>query len=41
MQKDLDLAEAVNLDDADVIAGLQLLEQLGLIAAGRADEIRA
>lgn len=41
MQKDLELAEQIDLDDADVIYGLGVLEQIGLIAAGRADEIRA
>lgn len=38
---DLSLAESVNLDDADVVAGLAYLEGAGLIAAGRADEIRS
>lgn len=35
----LDLAEEVNTGDADTIAALQMLEQAGLIAAGRAGEI--
>lgn len=43
MQKDLDAVKdnEIDLDDADVIAGLAFLESLGLLAAGRADEIRA
>lgn len=31
----------VNLDDADTVAAVQMLEQVGLIAAGRAAEILA
>ncbi len=41
MAKDLELAQEIDLDDPDVIAGLDLLEQLGIIAAGRAAEVRA
>ena len=41
MATDLSLAEEIDLDDADVISGLTLLEQLGVIASGRAAEIRA
>ena len=37
---DLATAEEINLDDADVVAGLAYLEQLELIAGGRAAEIR-
>lgn len=35
----IDKAESISLDDADVIAGLTMLEQAGLLAAGRAEEI--
>jgi hypothetical protein len=38
---DLGMADAVNLDDADVIRGLAYLEGASLIAPGRAAEIRA
>lgn len=41
LAKDLELAEEIDLDDADVIAGLALLESLEIIAAGRAAEVRA
>lgn len=37
----LDLAENVDKDDADVVAGLQAAEAAGLIAAGRTAEILA
>lgn len=36
---DLQLLEEVDLDNADLINGVNLLEQMGLIAAGRAAEI--
>lgn len=35
----LEMAETIHLDNADVIAGLALLEASGLLAAGRASEI--
>lgn len=35
----LELAEEVNLGDADTIAAVQMLEAAGLLAAGRAGEI--
>ena len=38
---DLAMAEGINLDDEDVIDGLAYLEAHGLIAQGRAAEIRA
>jgi hypothetical protein len=41
MAKDLELAEDVDLDDADIVAGLALLESVGILAEGRAAEIRA
>jgi len=41
MTKDLELAESINLDDPDVVAGLALIESAGLIAAGRAAAISA
>ncbi len=41
LAKDLELAEEIDRDDADVIAGLALLESLKIIAAGRAAEVRA
>ena len=41
MQKDIDLALEIDLDDLEIIAGLTFLEQLGIIAPGRADEVRA
>lgn len=37
----LDLAQDVRLDDADTVAGVNYLEQLGLIGEGRAAEILA
>lgn len=36
---DIAVASYIDLDDADTIAGTQMLESMGLIAAGRADEI--
>ena len=41
MQKDLELAEQIDLDDADVIYGLSVLVQVGLIAPERVAEILA
>jgi hypothetical protein len=41
LEKDLELAQDIDLDDPDVIAGLAFLEALGLLADGRAEEIRA
>lgn len=35
----LDIAEEINLSDADTVAAVQMLEQAGLIASGRAAEI--
>jgi len=35
----IDKADTVNLDNTDVSGGLMLLEQAGLLAAGRAEEI--
>lgn len=35
------LAENIDLDNADTVAGVQMLEAAGLIAAGRAAEILA
>lgn len=37
----LELAQDINLDDADTVAAVQMLEQAGLIAPGRAAEILA
>ena len=37
----LELAELVNLDDTDTISAVNMLEQVGLIATGRAAEILA
>lgn len=37
----LELASEINLDDADTVAAVQMLEQVGLIASGRAVEILA
>lgn len=37
----LDLAQDINLDDADTVAAVGMLEQAGLIAAGRASEVLA
>lgn len=39
--KDLELSEIVNLDLPAVISGVGLIEQLGLITAGRAKQILA
>jgi len=35
----IDKAESISLDDADVVAGLTMLEAVGLLATGRAEEI--
>lgn len=35
----LELAEAIDTEDADTVAAVQMLEMVGLIAAGRAAEI--
>ena len=35
----MELAEEVNIGDADTVAAVQLLEQAGLIGVGRAEEI--
>ena len=37
----MELAQEINLDDTDTVAAVQMLEQSGLIAAGRADEVLA
>ena len=37
----MELAQEINLDDPDTIAAVQMLEQAGLIAAGRAVEVLA
>ena len=37
----MELAQEINLDDPDTIAAVQMLEQSGLIAAGRAAEVLA
>jgi len=37
----LELAQEVNLDDPDTVSACQMLEQAGLIGAGRAAEILA
>ena len=37
----MELAQEINLDDTDTVAAVQLLEQSGLIAAGRAAEVLA
>ena len=37
----MELAQEINLDDPDTVAAVQMLEQSGLIAAGRADEVLA
>ena len=37
----LEISEEIDLDDEDLIAGLSTLEAAGLIAEGRAAEIRA
>lgn len=37
----MELAQEINLDDADTVAAVQILEQSGLIAHGRAAEVLA
>ena len=37
----MELAQEINLDDTDTVAAVQMLEQAGLIAAGRAAEVLA
>ena len=37
----MELAQEINLDDPDTIAAVQMLEQSGLIASGRAAEVLA
>ena len=37
----MELAQEINLDDPDTVAAVQMLEQSGLIAAGRAAEVHA
>jgi len=37
----MELAQEINLDDPDTVAAVQMLEQAGLIAAGRAAEVLA
>ena len=37
----MELAQEINLDDPDTVAAVQMLEQSGLIAAGRAAEVLA
>lgn len=39
MAKDMEVSAEVQLDNPDVIAGVQLLEQVGLIGSGRASQI--
>jgi hypothetical protein len=39
MAKDMELSASVDLSNPDVISGVQLLEQLGLIGAGRSARI--
>jgi len=39
MAKDMELSAEVQLGNTDVQQGVQLLEQLGLIGAGRANQI--
>lgn len=41
LMKDLELSGLVELSNPDVIAGVRLLEQVGLIATGRGDRILA
>lgn len=41
MQNDLALAEEINLDDPDVVAGVGMLVQIGIISAQRAAEVLA
>lgn len=35
----MDLAQEINLDDQDTVAGVQMMEQASLLAEGRAEEI--
>ena len=37
----LELADEINLDDPDTVAAVEMLEQAGLLAAGRSAEILA
>ena len=37
----MELAQEINLDDADTVSAVQMLEQSGLIAQGRAAEVLA
>lgn len=37
----LELAEEIRTDDPDTVAAVQMLEAVGLLAAGRADEVLA
>ena len=37
----MELAQEINLDDPDTLAAVQMLEQSGLIASGRATEVLA
>ena len=37
----MELAQEINLDDPDTVAAVLMLEQVGLIAAGRAAEVLA
>lgn len=37
----LELAEEIDLDDPDTVGAVNMLEMVGLIAAGRADEVLA
>ena len=39
--KDLEQADFVDLDDPDVLEGLQALEAIGILAVGRADAIHS
>lgn len=41
MLTDMSLADVIDLDDADIVAGLAYLESISLLVAGRAAEIRA
>lgn len=41
MQTDMELAEEIDLTDIDIVSGVQLLAQLGLIAPDRVAEILA
>lgn len=38
--EEIKLANEIDLDDPEIVAGLEMLEQTGLIASGRANEIR-